>query len=108
VLLSEKKFVVQPQPAPKAEPRIVKVLPIRVPFKEEEKFQLRLYNYDGDELLWKHSGESQGEGELFMIDPQPYVQYGLRKFQLLVIDGSGNKVEEIYFRVDGDGNVVRE
>jgi hypothetical protein len=108
VLLSERKFTVETKKINPPENRIVKVLPVRMNFKEDAKFQLRLYNYDGDELLWKHSGESQGEGELFMIDPQPYVQYGLRKFQLLVLDAAGNKIEEIYFRVDGNGNVVRE
>lgn len=107
LLLSQRKFTVGEERLP--EKNIVsKILPLRLMFKEHDVFQLRLYNYDGDHLLWKHDGEAQGEGELFMIDPQPYVAYGLRKFQLLVLNGDGKRVDEIYFRVDGDGNIVRE
>ena len=108
LLLSERKVTIEAGYTVKQETRTVKVLPVRMNFKENDTFQLRLYNYDGDELLWKHTGESQGEGELFMIDPQPYVQYGLRKFQLLVLDATGATVQEIYFRVDGEGGVVKE
>lgn len=107
LLLSQRKFTVEKPAAPK-EKQIIKVLPLRLMFKEHEMFNLRLYNYDGDHLLWKHEGESQGEGELFMIDPQPYVAYGLRKFQLLVLDGDGNKIDEIYFRVGSDGGIIKE
>jgi hypothetical protein len=107
LLLSARQFTVSPEV--KAEPEVVtKILPLRLMFNEHEIFQLRLYNYDGDHLLWKHEGESQGEGELFMIDPQPYVAYGLRKFQLLVFDAEGNKIKEIYFRVDENGSIIKE
>jgi len=106
MLLSTRQFTVAGDyKAPKP---VAKVLPLRLMFKEHEMFQLRLYNYDGDHLLWKHEGEAQGEGELFMIDPQPYVEYGLRKFQLLVLDANGNKIDEIYFRVDGNGTIIKE
>lgn len=109
LLLSERKFEVKPEVTPsRSESAVIKVLPLRLKFKEHDLFQLRLYNYDGDHLLWKHEGEAQGDGELFMIDPQPYVDYGLRKFQLLVLDGDENKLEEIYFRVDGNGGVIKE
>jgi hypothetical protein len=93
---------------PASEERIVKVLSLRMSFPEKEKYRLKLYNYDGDQLLWSHEDESQGEGELFMIDPQPYVQYGLRKFQLFVLNKENKKVDSIYFRVDPNGNVVKE
>ena len=83
LLLSQRKFTVEREFHPSKEKQVIKVLPLRLMFKEHEMFQLRLYNYDGDHLLWKHDGECQGEGELFMIDPQPYVVYGLKKFQLL-------------------------
>jgi len=107
LLLSARQFSINPEV--KAEPKVVtKVLPLRLMFKEHDVFQLRLYNYDGDHLLWKHEGEAQGEGELFMIDPTPYVAYGVRKFQLLVFDNEGNKVNEIYFRVDQNGAIIRE
>jgi hypothetical protein len=108
LLLSERKFEVKPEPSRAKESSIVKILPLRLMFKEHDLFQLRLYNYDGDHLLWKHDGEAQGEGELFMIDPQPYAAYGVKKFQLLILDGDGNKIDEIYFRVDGDGRVIKE
>lgn len=85
-----------------------KILPLRLMFGEKDMFQLRLYNYDGDHLLWKHEGEAQGQGELFMIDPQPYVAYGVRKFLLVVLDGDGKKIDEIYFHVDQDGAVIKE
>lgn len=107
LLLSQRKFTVN-SPVPPKEKQVLKVLPLRLMFKEHEMFKLRLYNYDGDHLLWKHEGESQGEGELFMIDPQPYVAYGLRKFQLLVLDADGNKTDEIYFRVGEDGAIIKE
>ncbi|MEJ0030986.1 MAG: hypothetical protein WDO15_11685 [Bacteroidota bacterium] len=107
LLLSQRKFSLEAERISN-KPAIIKVLPLRLMFKEHEMFQLRLYNYDGDHLLWKHDGESQGEGELFMIDPQPYVEYGLRKFQLLVLDYDGNKIDEIYFRVNADGSIVKE
>jgi len=106
LLLSQRKFTVE-KPVSK-ERQVIKVLPLRLMFKEHEMFKLRLYNYDGDHLLWKHEGESQGEGELFMIDPQPYVAYGLKKFQLLILDGDGNKIDEIYFRVANDGGIIKE
>lgn len=108
LLLSEREFKVETQVSENRKVAVIKVLPLRLNFKEDEPFTLRLYNYDGDHLLWSHEGESQGVGELFMIDPQPYVQYGLRKFQLLVLDREGNKVEEIYFRVEGNSNVIKE
>jgi len=107
LLLSQQKFTIASERIPK-EKAIIKVLPLRLMFKEHDIFQLRLYNYDGDHLLWKHEGESQGEGELFMIDPQPYVAYGLKKFQLLVLDADGNKIDEIYFRVSNDGGIIKE
>ncbi|MEI9919045.1 MAG: hypothetical protein WDO14_09625 [Bacteroidota bacterium] len=107
LLLSQRKFSLEAERAP-TKSAVIKVLPLRLMFKEHDIFQLRLYNYDGDHLLWKHEGESQGEGELFMIDPQPYVTYGLRKFQLLVLDGDGNKTDEIYFRVGNDGSIIKE
>jgi hypothetical protein len=107
LLLSQEKFTLTP-PVPATESRPVKLISVRMNFKENEMFLLRLSNYDGDQLLWTHEGESQGEGELFMIDPQPYVQYGLRKFQLLVLDSHGKTVQEVYFRVDGNGAVIRE
>lgn len=107
LLLSERHFTLH-QSASKEEKTVSKILPLRLMFKENDLFQLRLYNYDGDHLLWKHEGEAQGEGELFMIDPQPYVAYGLRKFQLLVLDGSGMKIDEIYFRVEADGRITKE
>ncbi len=107
LLLSQRRIALN-EDAP-AEPEVViKILPLRLMFKEHDTFQLRLYNYDGDHLLWKHKGESQGEGELFMIDPQPYVVYGLRKFQLLVLDGDGNRIQEIYFRVASNGSIIKE
>lgn len=86
--------------------RVIKVLPIRLPFSEHEKFELKLYNYDGDHLLWEHEGRAQGEGELFMIDPQPYVKYGLRKFRLLIVDRK--KIDTVFFRVDHNGSVIKE
>jgi hypothetical protein len=107
LLLSQRKFTLESERV-RQKSTAAKVLPLRMMFKEHDLFSLRLYNYDGDHLLWKHDGEAQGEGELFMIDPQPYVEYGLRKFQLLVLDGDGNKVDEIYFRVDGDGVIIKE
>jgi len=107
LLLSERKFTVENE-SPKEKELLIRVLPLRLMFKEDEPFHLRLYNYDGDHLLWKHDGEGQGEGELFMIDPQPYVAYGLRKFQLLVLDADGNKIDEIYFRVDANGAIIKE
>ncbi|HZY80535.1 MAG TPA: hypothetical protein VFE50_13500 [Cyclobacteriaceae bacterium] len=108
LLLSQRKFVVEREPAGKEKEPVVKLLSVRMNFKEDQPFSLRLSNYDGDHLLWSHEGESQGEGELFMIDPQPYVKYGLRKFQLLVLDYNGKAVEEIYFRVEANGNVIKE
>lgn len=110
LLLSAREFTINPEPLKPAKDQkpVIKVLPLRLMFQERDPFQLRLYNYDGDHLLWKHAGESQGEGELFMIDPSPYVEYGLRKFQLLVLDGDGNRIDEIYFRVDENGNIVKE
>jgi len=107
LLLSQRKFTLDKREMVERK-QVSKVLPFRLNFKEHEMFRLRLYNYDGDHLLWKHEGECQGEGELFMIDPQPYVAYGLKKFQLLVFDGDGNKVDEIYFRVDNDGGIIKE
>jgi hypothetical protein len=107
LLLSQRNFTVE-RPAIPKDKQVIKVLPLRLMFKEHDMFELRLYNYDGDHLLWKHEGESQGEGELFMIDPQPYVAYGLKKFQLLVLDGDGNKIDEIYFRVGNDGGIIKE
>jgi hypothetical protein len=107
LLLSQQKFTVAAERIPK-EKNIIKILPLRMMFKEHELFQLRLYNYDGDHLLWKHEGESQGEGELFMIDPQPYIAYGVKKFQLLVLDADGNNIDEIYFRVGSDGSIIKE
>jgi hypothetical protein len=107
LLLSQRKFTVE-KPVAFKEKQTIKVLPLRLMFKEHEMFELRLYNYDGDHLLWKHDGEAQGEGELFMIDPQPYVAYGLKKFQLLVLDGDGNRIDEIYFRVASDGSIIKE
>ena len=107
LLLSQRQFSVKPEKT-SVEKAVVKILPVRLNFKEKEIFELRLYNYDGDHLLWKHNGESQGEGELFMIDPQPYVEYGLRKFQLLVLDAEGQRVDEMYFRVDPSGNIIKE
>ena len=85
---------------------IIKVLSVRLPFTEREKFELKLFNYDGDKLLWEHKGKSQGDGELFMIDPQPYVKYGLRKFKLFV--AGKNKIDTVYFRVDHNGAVIKE
>ena len=108
LLLSERRFTLEPERPFSNGKVIIKVLPLRLMFKEKEQFHLRLYNYDGDHLLWKHDGEAQGEGELFMIDPQPYVAYGLRKFQLLVLDSNGDKIDEIYFRVDGNGEIIKE
>jgi hypothetical protein len=108
LLLSQSKFTYHLKQVAGEQKAVVKLLPVRLKFSENEHFQLRLYNHDGDELLWKHDGESQGEGELFMIDPQPYTQYGLRKFQVLVLDANSKTVEEIYFRVDNNGNVIRE
>lgn len=107
LLLSARQFTLN-QEAPREPKMIMKILPLRLMFKENDVFQLRLYNYDGDHLLWSHKGESQGEGELFMIDPAPYVEYGLRKFQLLILDGLGNKIDEVYFRVDPNGAIIRE
>jgi hypothetical protein len=107
LLLSQRKFTLEPEHIPQ-KTTVAKVLPLRLMFHEHDLFHLRLYNYDGDHLLWKHDGEAQGEGELFMIDPQPYVEYGLKKFQLLVLDGEGNKIEEIYFRVDNSGGIIKE
>lgn len=107
LLLSQRKFTLDKREMVEKK-QVTKVLPLRLTFKEHEMFRLRLYNYDGDHLLWKHEGECQGEGELFMIDPQPYVAYGLKKFQLLVFDGDGNKVDEIYFRVDNDRGIIKE
>jgi hypothetical protein len=107
LLLSQRKISLQPEKVSN-EKEVIKVLPVRLHFKEKETFQLRLYNYDGDHLLWKHAGESQGEGELFMIDPQPYVAYGLKKFQLLVLDVDGKRVDEMYFRVDPDGSITKD
>lgn len=83
-----------------------KVLPVRLQFAEREKFELKLYNYDGDHLLWQHKGRSQGEGELFIIDPQPYTQYGVKKFRLLII--ARKKIDTVYFRVDHNGSVIKE
>jgi hypothetical protein len=107
LLLSQQKFTIASEVA-REQKSLIKVLPLRLMFKEHEMFQLRLYNYDGDHLLWKHDGESQGEGELFMIDPQPYLEYGLKKFQLLVLDADGNQIDEIYFRVGSDGGIIKE
>ncbi len=107
LLLSARQFTIDKE-QPRSPNATAKILPLRLMFKEHDSFQIRLYNYDGDHLLWKHSGESQGEGELFMIDPQPYVAYGLRKFQLLVLDSDGNRVSEVYFRVEPDGAIVKE
>jgi hypothetical protein len=89
-------------------PAVVKVLSVRMNFNKGERFSLRLSNYDGDQLLWTHKGKSQGEGELFIVDPQPYVAYGLRKFQLLVLNAKGKTVDEIYFRIDLNGTVIKE
>lgn len=108
LLLSQSKFYFYPRQIEASEEPVTKVLTVRMNFKEGEAFDLRLYNYDGDQLLWTHEGASQGEGEMFMIDPQPYTKYGLRKFQLLVLDGEKNKVDEIYFRVDHNGAVIKE
>lgn len=108
LLLTQRRFSIAPKKEPAPRQSVVKVLPIRMNFPEKETYQLRLYNYDGDHLLWSHEGESQGEGELFMIDPQPYVEYGLRNFQLLVLDSENKKVDVIYFRVDPNGNVVKD
>jgi hypothetical protein len=107
LLLSQRRFTIDAK-LTSTESTIVKVLPVHLQFNEHEKFQLRLYNYDGDHLLWKHKGESQGWLELFMVDPRPYVEYGVRKFQLLVLNGHGDKMQEIYFRVEMNGNVVKE
>jgi hypothetical protein len=107
MLLSQRKFTVEKERA-QAKAAVVKILPLRLMFKEHDVFHLRLYNYDGDHLLWKHDGESQGEGELFMIDPRPYVQYGVKKFQLLVLDSDNNQVDVIYFRVGNDGEIIKE
>ncbi|HMJ69679.1 MAG TPA: hypothetical protein VK508_12320 [Cyclobacteriaceae bacterium] len=108
MLLSQSRFNFYQKPVVTEEKPVTKALAVRLKFSEKEQFTLRLYNYDGDKLLWTHSGESQGAGELFMIDPQPYVQYGLRKFQLLVLDSDGKTVEEIYFRVDSNNSIIRE
>jgi hypothetical protein len=83
-----------------------KVLPVRLQFAEHQKYHLKLYNYDGDHLLWEQKGRSQGQGELFMIDPQPYTSYGLKKFKL-IIQGK-NKIDTVYFRVDSNGTVIKE
>jgi hypothetical protein len=108
LLLSERQFKVDQPVSTRKSEGVIKVLSVRMNFKEDEPFELRLYNYDGDHLLWSHEGESLGEGELFLVDPQPYVQYGLRKFQLLVLDSNGQTVQEIYFRVEGNSNVIKE
>jgi len=107
MLLSQRKISIQQEVAGEPE-TIMKVLPVRLRFTGKTYFQLRLYNYDGDHLLWKHSGETQGDDELFMIDPQPYVAYGLRNFQLLILDEHGNKIDEIYFHVNADNSIVKE
>jgi len=84
----------------------IKVLPVRLQFAEHQKYHLRLYNYDGDHLLWEQKGRSQGPGELFMIDPQPYTAYGLKKFKLII--QSRNKIDTVFFRVDHNGSVIKE
>lgn len=108
LLLSARQFTIAKEQARDTQNSTAKILPLRLMFREHDSFQIRLYNYDGDHLLWKHSGESQGEGELFMVDPQPYVAYGLKKFQLLVLDADGNRISEIYFRVDANGAIIKE
>jgi hypothetical protein len=108
LLLSQNQFSLAPKKEPASGQPVMKILPLRMSFPEKEPYQLRLYNYDGDQLLWSHEGESQGEGELFMIDPRPFLEYGVRKFQLLVLDSNGTTVQEIYFRVDGNSAVIKE
>lgn len=87
---------------------LMKVLPVRMNFPAKKSFEIRLFNYDGDHLLWSHKGKSAGEGELFMIDPKPFVDYGLKKFKVLVLDSRRRTVQEIYFRVNEAGGVIKE
>lgn len=107
LLLAERTFELIKQ-VRKTAPLVMKEYPLKLKFDKGEEFQLRLSNYDGEQLLWKHKGVIENVGQPFMIDPQPYIAKDIKKFQLLVLDKDGVVVEEIYLYVAGDGSIKRE
>ena len=107
LLLAERTFELIKQ-VRKATPTVISEYALKLRFKEGEVYKVRLYNYEGDQLLWKQAGRVANVSDPLMIDPKPFVARGIRKFQLLVLDEGDAVVEELYLVVGGDGSVRKE